>query len=58
MTDDDRTCAHWAFSNATCSAYNQTGFGVMPALAGPAAPSASLCNPHYPEASKGLEWRP
>ena len=47
------TCAHWAFSNATCAAYNQSGFGVPPSLAGPMSPSPSLCNPHYSVASGG-----
>lgn len=63
MTDDiHSTCAHWAFPNATCSAYNQTGFGVPPSPADPASPSASLCNPHYPLASASAygrgSWRP
>lgn len=56
MCGDEKTCARWTFPNATCSAYNQTGFGVMPALASPASASAgvNLCNPHYP----GGTWRP
>ncbi|KAL6720642.1 hypothetical protein ACLMJK_002567 [Lecanora helva] len=36
MCGDDATCARWAFPNATCDAYNQSGFGVPPALAGAA----------------------
>jgi len=45
MCGDKRTCAVWAFGNRTCSAYSQTGFGVMPALADPLPPSASVCAP-------------
>ena len=40
------TCPLWAFPNATCAPYKAPGYGVMPALAGPVAPSASLCSSH------------
>ncbi|KAL9004643.1 MAG: hypothetical protein Q9188_002534 [Gyalolechia gomerana] len=43
---DERTCAKWAFPNATCALYNQTGFGTPPALADKATPSAGgYCGP-------------
>jgi len=52
---DKGTCAVWAFPNATCSAYNQSGFGVPPSLAEPGMVSGAEC---YRSEASGRPWRP